>query len=271
MALGALGNLGDLRAWWLVLRQALRMAPHPAAAPGAGEAAVAAYLPKVLALVASGQWLSERVGRIMRDSIVAPMLRVRDWAAEQGIVLSPEFAWSIDLALRGPTAPEGLTPVIAPWVIVKGFEAAILCGGTLLAARLLRPRIPARPALALGLAALATSTLYAMLLGVLVFRLEDALGLAAAVSAAVGPDGAPSPDFLPAVRRMIMVFGGLAVLGTLPLVAIVLCLARGLRRAGRRRAKAAGVAVLIALLTALGGVLSHRSGLGAALIRLFSF
>jgi hypothetical protein len=271
MSLGKLGNLADLRAWWVVLRQALRMAPHPAAAPGAGESAMAAYWPRVLALILAGQFIGERVGRIVRDSMAEPLLRFRGWAASEGLAMPPGWQGAIDMALWRPAVPAGLTPVIPPSMLTKGVELAVLCGATLLVARLLRPRIPPRPAVTLALAALAAATIYDLLVGVLLFRMEDAFGIAAGLRTEIAADGRPLPGFEASLGRLAGLFGAFSVIALLVPLALGLCLGRGLRRLGHGRMAATGLAVLISLAMLLAGFAARRTGFGAALLRLVSF
>ncbi|MCO6417911.1 hypothetical protein JYK14_17330 [Siccirubricoccus sp. KC 17139] len=267
----ALSTLADVRAWWLTLRRALAMAPHPASRPAASEAEAAAYLPQVLALIAGGQFIAESMRRVLRESVVAPLLRVREWAVAQG-VLQPEESWpGLELVLHQPTAPAGLTPLVPPWMVANAFEAAVICGTTLALARLLRPRLPVRAALLLALSALASATLWNMLYGALLFRLEDALGVARHLATLVGPDGAPLPGFEAQLHRLIVVFGLIALLGVVAPLAITLCLFRGLRQAGRGWGAALAGAVCVCVATGLAGVISYRTAFGEALVRLLSF
>ncbi|MGG5887211.1 hypothetical protein ACLF3G_08720 [Falsiroseomonas sp. HC035] len=264
------GNLADLRAWWAVLRCALRMAPHPASYPGAGEGSVSAYVPKVLALIVAAHWLSERLQRAFNQEAFAPLQRLRALAERLGIDGAEGLA-SFDRMNRQAAVPDGMVTIVPPWVITTGAEVAVLLGAMLLAARLIRPRLPWRPALALALAAFAAATLYDLIIALILFRTNDALGISAGLAAAVSAEGRPLPGFDEAIDRLSMLFMAFTVVAPLPLVAMVICLARGLRAARHRWLTATPAAVVASGASVAVGFLARRTGFGDALVRFFSF
>ena len=264
------GGFGDIRTWWVVLRDALRMAPHAAARPAAGEAAIWAYATKVATLLAAAEWLSNRVQRTMVAGLTAPLERLGALARRLGIEVPPEGPAFLGL-LRQPAAPEGLSPVIPAWVIAKGIEVAALCGVVMLLARLVRPRLPLRPAFGLGLAALASGTVYGLILNILIFRAEDAFGIAAALNAAVAPTGHPQPGFGAALEDMQVFLRVIGALSIVPALALTICVARGFRAAGHSRIPAGAAGALAAVVTVAVGFVAHRTAFGAAVVRLLSF
>jgi hypothetical protein len=264
------GNLADLRAWWAVLRCALRMAPHPASRPGAGEGSLSAYVPKVLALIVAAHWLAERLQRAFNLEAFAPLRRLRALAKSLRIE-GADGLETFDRMNRQPAVSEGMVTIVPPWVITTGAEVAVLLGAVLLAGRLIRPRLPWRPALALALAAFAAATLYDLIIAVILFRTNDALGISAGLAAAVSAEGRPLPGFDQAITRLNMLFMAFTLLAPLPLVAMVICLARGFRAARHRWLTAVPVAAVTSGASVAMGFLARRTGLGDALVRAFSF
>jgi hypothetical protein len=265
-----IGNLADLRAWWVVLRSALRMAPHPAARPGASESALSAYVPKVLALIVAAHWMAERLQRAFNAEALAPLQRFRALARSLGVEGSDELA-ALDGMSRQPVVPDGMVPILTPWVITTGAEVLVLLGAVLLAARFFRPRLPHRPAIALALAAFAAATLYDLIIAVMLFRTNDALGISAALDAAVSPEGRPMAGFDQAITRLQMLFVAFTFAAPLPFLALAVCLARGFREARHRWLIASVIATVASSGSVAVGFMARRTGFGDALVRLFSF
>jgi hypothetical protein len=266
----ALVNFASIRAWLVVLGHAIRMAPHPAARPGASEAARMAFFAKVVTLILLALWFARRLDAMARTTLDALRAKAQVMMERADLPMPPALRL-LDDVLWQPAVPEGLKAQIDLWPLPEYVHVAVLCGAMLLVARLLRPRMPRLPAIALGLSALATASVYSAAGAYLVTQLGYLLGIPAALDAAVGADGLPRPGFEAALNRLLVLGVTSLALGLLPIIGLVTCLARGLRRAGHRRAPAIGAALFLWLMPSLAAVLASHTTVASILVRAVSF